>query len=142
MPISRPAPVPHDPAAVVALKILKSRVQSGLQKYRRSITTPRPRRAEYASDFSRLARRLCGKSVGIVLGGGGARGIAHLVCFKQMYSLFLMPIHDRGPFEPLKSSAYQLTMLEVRFSMGFIFCFIYFAPRYQYWCIRRGAVCP
>jgi predicted acylesterase/phospholipase RssA len=26
-----------------------------------------------------LARRICGKSVGLVLGGGGARGIAHLV---------------------------------------------------------------
>ncbi|KAL2267563.1 hypothetical protein VTJ83DRAFT_4840 [Remersonia thermophila] len=30
------------------------------------------------SDFHRLARRLCGKSVGLVLGGGGARGIAHI----------------------------------------------------------------
>ncbi|KAI9295935.1 patatin-domain-containing protein [Neoconidiobolus thromboides FSU 785] len=30
------------------------------------------------SDFSRLARRLCGRSIGLVLGGGGARGIAHL----------------------------------------------------------------
>ncbi|KAI5782759.1 hypothetical protein EDC01DRAFT_664844 [Geopyxis carbonaria] len=30
------------------------------------------------SDFHRLARRLCGKSVGLVLGGGGARGISHL----------------------------------------------------------------
>ncbi|CAJ0905564.1 9517_t:CDS:10 [Entrophospora sp. SA101] len=30
------------------------------------------------SDFARLARRLCGKSVGLVLGGGGARGIAHI----------------------------------------------------------------
>ena len=82
IPLSRPGPTPHhDPAAVVALKILKSRVQSGLQKYRRSRATPRPQRAEYASDFSRLARRLCGKSVGIILGGGGARGIAHLASF-------------------------------------------------------------
>ncbi|KAJ1959940.1 phosphatidylcholine and lysophosphatidylcholine phospholipase [Dispira parvispora] len=32
----------------------------------------------HRSDFSRLARRLCGQSVGLVLGGGGARGIAHL----------------------------------------------------------------
>jgi hypothetical protein len=31
------------------------------------------------NDFSRLARRICGKSIGLVLGGGGARGIAHLV---------------------------------------------------------------
>ena len=32
----------------------------------------------FKSDFHRLARRLCGKSVGLVLGGGGARGIAHV----------------------------------------------------------------
>ncbi|EPS36981.1 hypothetical protein H072_9437 [Dactylellina haptotyla CBS 200.50] len=44
----------------------------------------RPRQTVYASeapfkgDFHRLARRLCGKSVGLVLGGGGARGIAHV----------------------------------------------------------------
>ena len=30
------------------------------------------------SDFARLARRLTGTSVGLVLGGGGARGIAHV----------------------------------------------------------------
>lgn len=30
------------------------------------------------SDFSRLARWLTGKSVGLVLGGGGARGSAHV----------------------------------------------------------------
>ncbi|KAI8894474.1 hypothetical protein BC833DRAFT_604820 [Globomyces pollinis-pini] len=30
------------------------------------------------SDFSRLARRLLSKSIGLVLGGGGARGIAHV----------------------------------------------------------------
>lgn len=29
-------------------------------------------------DFARLARRLSGKSIGLVLGGGGARGISHL----------------------------------------------------------------
>nr|POF04889.1 lysophospholipase nte1 [Quercus suber] len=32
----------------------------------------------YKGDFHRLARRLCGKSVGLVLGGGGARGCAHV----------------------------------------------------------------
>ncbi|KAG2204435.1 hypothetical protein INT47_005226 [Mucor saturninus] len=30
------------------------------------------------NDFARLARRLCGKSVALVLGGGGARGIGHV----------------------------------------------------------------
>ncbi|KAJ3121209.1 phosphatidylcholine and lysophosphatidylcholine phospholipase [Nowakowskiella sp. JEL0407] len=31
-----------------------------------------------SSDFSRLARRLLSRSVGLVLGGGGARGVAHV----------------------------------------------------------------
>ena len=64
--------------------VLKQRVQvlqAEIQKYtsRRiqqtqlySASTP------FKGDFHRLARRLCGKSVGLVLGGGGARGIAHL----------------------------------------------------------------
>ncbi|KAI8887491.1 patatin-domain-containing protein [Backusella circina FSU 941] len=30
------------------------------------------------NDFARLARRLCGKSVALVLGGGGAKGIGHI----------------------------------------------------------------
>ena len=30
------------------------------------------------SDCARLARRLTGTSIGLVLGGGGARGIAHV----------------------------------------------------------------
>ncbi|GAN08518.1 patatin-domain-containing protein [Mucor ambiguus] len=30
------------------------------------------------NDFARLARRLCGKSVALVLGGGGARGVGHV----------------------------------------------------------------
>ncbi|KAF8514349.1 hypothetical protein BU17DRAFT_52619 [Hysterangium stoloniferum] len=94
MPIVTPGPR-HDPAAVTALKILKSRVQSGLQRYRRSNTTPHPRRAEYASDFARLARRLCGKSVGVVLGGGGARGIAHLGALRALEE-FNIPIDYVG----------------------------------------------
>lgn len=34
--------------------------------------------ASVHSDFSRLARWLTGTSVGLVLGGGGARGAAHV----------------------------------------------------------------
>ena len=30
------------------------------------------------SDMARVARRLTGTSIGVVLGGGGARGIAHI----------------------------------------------------------------
>lgn len=36
------------------------------------------------SDFSRLARWLTGTSVGLVLGGGGARGSAHIGMIKAI----------------------------------------------------------
>lgn len=36
------------------------------------------------SDFSRLARLLTGTSVGLVLGGGGARGAAHIGMIKAI----------------------------------------------------------
>jgi lysophospholipid hydrolase len=71
--------VPKDPDAVIALKNLKDKVQNEIQKYRRGAADIRPRRHPHANDFFRLARRICGRSIGLVLGGGGARGIAHLV---------------------------------------------------------------
>eukprot|EP00795_Rhopilema_esculentum_P010763 gene10763-19552_t len=36
------------------------------------------------SDFARLARRLTGTSIGLVLGGGGARGFAHVGIIKSL----------------------------------------------------------
>jgi lysophospholipid hydrolase len=36
----------------------------------------------YRSDFSRLARIITNNAVGLVLGGGGARGIFHLGIFQ------------------------------------------------------------
>ena len=36
------------------------------------------------SDFSRLARKLTGTSIGLVLGGGGARGLSHAGVLKAM----------------------------------------------------------
>ena len=36
------------------------------------------------SDCARLARRLTGSSVGLVLGGGGARGIAHVGALRAL----------------------------------------------------------
>lgn len=59
---------------------LKQRVQvlqAEIQKYtsRRIRQTPMySAETPFKGDFHRLARRLCGKSVGLVLGGGGARG--------------------------------------------------------------------
>ncbi|KAF9055952.1 hypothetical protein BJ165DRAFT_1429740 [Panaeolus papilionaceus] len=77
LPIPK-AVVPKDPDAVTALKNLKDKVQNEIQKYRGNAADVRPQRQPQASDFSRLARRICGKSIGLVLGGGGARGMAHL----------------------------------------------------------------
>ena len=79
VPTRKNTPVNQDPAAVIALKNLKDKVQSELQKYRGGRDVPRPQRPPHMSDFARLARRICGKSIGLVLGGGGARGISHLV---------------------------------------------------------------
>ena len=36
------------------------------------------------SDYGRLARRLTGTAVGLVVGGGGARGCAHLGVIKAL----------------------------------------------------------
>ncbi|KAK6075099.1 Lysophospholipase NTE1 [Seiridium cupressi] len=69
---------------------LKERVQvlqAEIQKY----TSRKVRHTPYYSpdapfkgDFHRLARRLCGKSTGLVLGGGGARGIAQIGIIRAM----------------------------------------------------------
>jgi lysophospholipid hydrolase len=63
-----------------ALKQRVQVIQAGIQKYtgRKIRQTPLySAESTFKNDFHRLARRLCGKSVGLVLGGGGARGIAH-----------------------------------------------------------------
>lgn len=72
--------------AVAALKNLKDKVQSEIQKYR-GTPTARQQRAPHMNDFARLARRLCGKSIGLVLGGGGARGLSHLVGSRDLDAL-------------------------------------------------------
>lgn len=70
--------------------VLKQRVQilqAEIQKYtsRRAQQTPLySPQTPFKGDFHRLARRLCGKSVGLVLGGGGARGIAHVGIIKAL----------------------------------------------------------
>jgi NTE family protein/lysophospholipid hydrolase len=44
-----------------------------------------PTRSNHQGDYARLARFLTGKAVGIVLGGGGARGFAHLGVLKALH---------------------------------------------------------
>ncbi|KAG8862931.1 phosphatidylcholine and lysophosphatidylcholine phospholipase [Tulasnella sp. 330] len=80
--IAPPAPADDDPAAVKAFINLRDKVRTELRKYRGPAAMPASRRPDHLSDFRRLARRLCGKSIGLVLGGGGARGIAHLGVLK------------------------------------------------------------
>ncbi|KAA8575949.1 hypothetical protein EYC84_006114 [Monilinia fructicola] len=62
-----------------ALKQRVQVIQAEIQKY----TSRRVRQSPlysaetpFKGDFHRIARRLCGKSIGLVLGGGGARGIS------------------------------------------------------------------
>ncbi|KAK3687666.1 hypothetical protein B0T22DRAFT_375297 [Podospora appendiculata] len=69
---------------------LKERVQilqAEIQKYTSRKVRHSPfyaQDAAFKGDFHRLARRLCGKSVGLVLGGGGARGIAQIGIIRAM----------------------------------------------------------
>jgi lysophospholipid hydrolase len=69
---------------------LKERVQilqAEIQKYTSGKARHSPfyaPDAPFKGDFHRLARALCGKTVGLVLGGGGARGIAQIGIIRAM----------------------------------------------------------
>ena len=79
----------HLPARRIGT-ILKERVQilqAEIQKYTSRKVLNRPfysPDSPFKGDFHRLARRLCGKSIGLVLGGGGARGIAQIGIIRAM----------------------------------------------------------
>ncbi|CAG8984088.1 hypothetical protein HYALB_00010588 [Hymenoscyphus albidus] len=80
----RTSSVPVHPQARRFGSALKQRVQvlqAEIQKYtsRRVRQTPLySADTPFKGDFHRIARRLCGKSIGLVLGGGGARGITQV----------------------------------------------------------------
>jgi lysophospholipid hydrolase len=76
--VAHKAPAVHDPKAVAAFKHLREEVRTRLKAYRRFRPLGRPRRPPHMNDFARIARRLCGRQIGLCLGGGGARGISHL----------------------------------------------------------------
>ncbi|EHA52211.1 phosphatidylcholine and lysophosphatidylcholine phospholipase [Pyricularia oryzae] len=82
--------VPINPTAKRTGPSLKERVQilqAEIQKYTSRKVRHSPfysPDAPFKGDFHRLARRLCGKSVGLVLGGGGARGLAHIGIIRAM----------------------------------------------------------
>lgn len=69
-------------ASKVLLLSIKSRVETLtldlVERYRGSRKTVYTPVGFHKSDFARLARILSGQAIGLVLGGGGARGIAHI----------------------------------------------------------------
>ncbi|KXX80254.1 Lysophospholipase NTE1 [Madurella mycetomatis] len=85
-----PNAMPIHPPAKPGGPTLKERVQilqAEIQKYTSRKVHHSPfysPDAPFKGDFHRLARRLCGKSVGLVLGGGGARGIAQIGIIRAM----------------------------------------------------------
>ncbi|KAL2015922.1 hypothetical protein VTK56DRAFT_4536 [Thermocarpiscus australiensis] len=82
MPIHPPAK-PTGPTLKERVQILHAEIQKYTSRKARHSTFYSPD-APFKGDFHRLARRLCGKSVGLVLGGGGARGIAHIGIIRAM----------------------------------------------------------
>ena len=83
-------PTVHDPAAVAAFKHLREKVETRIKKYR-GLRPLRPRRPAHMNDFARIARRITGKQIGVVLGGGGARGISH-IGFLQALEEYGIPV--------------------------------------------------
>ncbi|ETN38144.1 uncharacterized protein HMPREF1541_07768 [Cyphellophora europaea CBS 101466] len=87
----RPAPeaTPHSQTRRLG-NVIKQRVQvlqAEIQKYTSRRVRQQPlytADTPFKGDLHRLARRLCGRSVGLVLGGGGARGIAQVGIIRSL----------------------------------------------------------
>ena len=70
---------------ITTLKSKLETVQSSWSKYtRRTDFKPPFNNGRHKDDYARLARRLCGQTVGLILGGGGARGISHIGLIKAL----------------------------------------------------------
>jgi len=95
---------PNDSAAPALLRRLQSRVPVELILQQRSVGVSGPLAlwrgsctlaahhylaGEVAADYARLARQLNGESLGLVLGGGGARGFAHIGLIRALEELSL-----------------------------------------------------
>lgn len=74
--------VPVQPRRLgTAIKKRVEVIQAEIQKYTSRRIRAQPlfsANTPFKGDFHRLARRLCGRSVGLVLGGGGARGLSQV----------------------------------------------------------------
>jgi predicted acylesterase/phospholipase RssA/CRP-like cAMP-binding protein len=69
------------------LMLLQSGQRRGTRKWldARQIVAHHHVRCGCAADFQRVARRLVGRGVGLVLGGGGARGFAHIGALRALH---------------------------------------------------------
>src|ERR1700722_3156970 len=116
-------------------------LESEIRKYRGVGAAARPQRPPHTNDFARLARRICGKSIGVVLGGGGARGISHLVeeSFRRP-PLYLTDI-PRAFFVLWRIMGSQLTMSRVSISDFAAHRFFNRSDRDKHWCSRWWSVC-
>ncbi|KAK4145914.1 lysophospholipase NTE1 [Dichotomopilus funicola] len=83
VPIHRPAK-PGGPTLRERVQILQAEIQKYTSRKVRHNSPFYSPDAPFKGDFHRLARRLCGKSVGLVLGGGGARGLAQIGIIRAM----------------------------------------------------------
>ncbi len=131
---------PQNPAAVVALKHFTDRVQREIQRYRGSRPNVRAQRLPRTDDFARLARRICGVSIGLVLGGGGARGISHLVSHLSLPCAKYPLIPAREFYGRWKTMVYLSTILVVSISVPSSYFLTPSISRYQYWCPYRWSI--
>ncbi|WFD22846.1 hypothetical protein MEQU1_001523 [Malassezia equina] len=84
LPPARTSPAPDLPP----VQALRTLTQQLITRMRRHARSPAPAaRPAHLTDFARLARRLCGASIGLVLGGGGARGCAHMGVLRALEEL-------------------------------------------------------
>ncbi|KAI8361347.1 hypothetical protein B0O80DRAFT_380547 [Mortierella sp. GBAus27b] len=77
MPLQRPTML-RETARKTTIMNLRDHLEKFYTNMRHTNSRKSPAFNGNRSDFARLARRLTGRTVGLVLGGGGARGIAHI----------------------------------------------------------------
>ncbi|ORY84493.1 hypothetical protein BCR37DRAFT_345743 [Protomyces lactucae-debilis] len=70
---------------ITTIKNKLQTVSTELSRFRNKALRPGSfGKGQHKSDHARLARKLCGKSIGLILGGGGARGISHVGVIKAL----------------------------------------------------------